>query len=208
MADSDLTTESKSARTRRRIVGHATELVHRQGLKGTSIDEIIRAAGVTKGSFYFHFASKEELGYAVIDQAAAYVLAGLLAMAEVQNLSAGRRLEGMFDLIRQAVESHDCSRGCILGNLALEMSDMHDGYRQHLQGIFGQWRDLFQTTLEEMQAAGELAPNLDAAAFAMHSLSALEGGILLSKVQRDPLPLRTEIEYLLRELDSHRTKED
>ncbi len=199
--------ETKSQKTRRRIIGHATELVHGQGLKNTTVDDIVRAAGITKGSFYFHFASKEELGYAVIDSAAAYILGDLHRIAQDPSLPASRRLEEMLGVIRTAVEANDCTRGCILGNLALEMSDLHEGYRHKLAEVFDGWVLLFQGVLEEMQREGQMDENLDTAAFASHTIVVLEGGIMLSKVKRDPTPLRAETDRLLRELAAYRKKE-
>ncbi len=199
--------ETKSQKTRRRIVGYATELVHRQGLKNTTIDDVVRAADVTKGSFYFHFASKEELGYAVIENASDYFLRGLQQVAHDSALPTTERLAGMLALILTAVEEHDCAKGCILGNLALEMSDLHDGYRAKLAEVFDGWASLFQEMLEEMQREGQLDHSLDAADFARHTVAVLEGGILLSKVKRDPSPLRSETERLIRELAAYRKKE-
>ncbi|PKN44792.1 MAG: TetR family transcriptional regulator, partial [Deltaproteobacteria bacterium HGW-Deltaproteobacteria-17] len=192
----------------RRIVGHATDLVHRQGFRTTSIEDVIGASAVTKGSFYFHFSSKEELGYAVIEQAASYVLAGLRALAHNEELTHSARLDAMLALIRDVIESHDCRRGCILGNLALEMSDSHDGYRLRLESVFSEWCDLFGSLLRQMQLRGELDDKLDVAAYATHMISSLEGGILLSKVKRDASPLRIEIDHLRRELEAHRIKEE
>ncbi len=199
--------ETKSQKTRRRIVGHATELVHRQGLKNTTIDDVVRAADVTKGSFYFHFASKEELGYAVIDNASAYFLNGLERIGRAPTLSGKERLEGMLALIRSAVEEHDCAKGCILGNLALEMSDLHDGYRAKLAEVFEGWAELFREVLEQMLREGHLSREMNAADFALHTVAVLEGGIMLSKVMRDPAPLRSETDRLLRELADYRKKE-
>ncbi len=197
--------ETKSQKTRRRIIGYATQLVHRQGLKNTTIDEIVNAAGITKGSFYFHFASKEELGYAVIDSASAYVLGGLEQLAQDASLAPAQRLEAMLELIRRAVEENNCESGCILGNLALEMSDLHAGYRRRLSEVFDTWAGLFRGPLEEMQQTGELGPELDVADFARHALVVLEGGIMLAKVKRDPAPLQAETKRLLGELEKYRT---
>ncbi len=199
--------ETKSQKTRKRIIGHATQLVHRQGLENTTIDDIVKSAGITKGSFYFHFASKEELGYAVIDSAAAYVLSGLRHVSEDTALSPEGRLEAMLRMLQSAVEDNNCGNGCILGNLALEMSDLHEGYRRRLAEIFDGWVLLFQGLLEEMQREGEMASGLDAADYARHAVVVLEGGIMLSKVKKDPAPLRAEMERLLNEIEAYRKKE-
>lgn len=127
---------SRGERTRRRIVGHATLLIYEKGYSKTTIDEIIAAAGVTKGSFYFHFPSKEELGYAVIENASEHILGTLKRTLEREDITPRRRIEAMLAEIQSIVEAADCSRGCIIGNLALETSNISDGFRKRIARAF------------------------------------------------------------------------
>jgi TetR/AcrR family transcriptional regulator, transcriptional repressor for nem operon len=106
---------AKGERTRRRIVGHATLLMYEKGYARTTIDDVIAAAEVTKGSFYFHFPSKEELGYAVIENASEHILSSMRRSLERTELTPQERIEAMLKGIQDIVEAADCSRGCILG---------------------------------------------------------------------------------------------
>src|SRR5512134_2145367 len=54
--------------TRETILDAATNLMRVNGYRTTSLDEVLRESGVGKGNFYYHFKSKEELGYAILDQ--------------------------------------------------------------------------------------------------------------------------------------------
>lgn len=57
--------QERSERTRRRLVFAGAELFHRHGYANATLGDIARAAGVTKGALYFHFASKDDLADAV-----------------------------------------------------------------------------------------------------------------------------------------------
>lgn len=196
---------TKGERTRQRIVGHATLLMYANGYARTSIEDVIHAAGITKGSFYFHFRSKEDLGYAVIENASAYILGRLREALEKPSLSSWERLEAMLREIQGIVEAADCTRGCILGNLALETSHDHPHFREAIAAAFRDWWDLIASHLETMKAEGDLPPDFDCRAYAQFTVSALEGGIMMSKLTRDPGPMRTAARLILKQLEKERT---
>src|SRR6267143_4568203 len=62
------TKSAKGAATRDQILDAASRLIHLQGYHCTSLDDVLRESGVGKGNFYYHFRSKEDLGYAILDQ--------------------------------------------------------------------------------------------------------------------------------------------
>ncbi|MEE9181371.1 MAG: TetR/AcrR family transcriptional regulator, partial [candidate division NC10 bacterium] len=64
------TQAAKGATTKEEILQTACRLVYRQGFNNTSLDDILRESGVGKGNFYYHFKSKDELGYAILDRLA------------------------------------------------------------------------------------------------------------------------------------------
>lgn len=191
------TAVSKGEKTRRRIVGHATLLMYEKGYARTTIDDVITAAGVTKGSFYFHFASKDELGYAVIENASDYILGSMRRSLDRPGLAPRERIEAMLEGVQGIVEEADCSRGCILGNLALETSHSNQGFRERIARAFRDWSQLIASELEEMKRAGELPSEFDCARYADFAISALEGGIMISKVTRDPAPMRNSVALVL-----------
>jgi TetR/AcrR family transcriptional repressor of nem operon len=192
---------AKGERTRRRIVGHATELIYSKGYSKTTIDDVIKAAGVTKGSFYFHFSSKEELGEAVIENAASFIHDRFAKVLQREDLPPRERLKAMLGQMKNLVEAAGCSRGCIIGNLALETSRSHPAFRRKIAEVFRSWSALIAFELEKMKKAGDLPPDFDSRAYADFTLAALEGGIMLSKVTQDPGPMRNCMDTVIRQLD-------
>ncbi len=187
---------SRGERTRQRIVGHATLLMYEKGYARTSVEDVINACGITKGSFYFHFGSKEELGYAVIENAARHVSARLRSVMEDRD-SPFEKLVAALEELQRIVMEADCCRGCILGNLALELSNQHDGFREKLAWAFQNLAEIIAEPLVLMKESGKLPTDFDPASFASFAVSAVEGGIMMSKVTRDPEPMRRCAQILL-----------
>lgn len=88
-----------------------------------------------------------------------------------------------------------------MGNLASELSDMHEGFRRRLAEIFTVWRERMTDTLREAQADGSLRSECDPASLAHFLVAALEGAILLTKVTKDIQIMET----CVGELKSHLT---
>jgi TetR/AcrR family transcriptional regulator, transcriptional repressor for nem operon len=174
----------KVASTKEQILQAACRLIHRQGFHNTSLDQILRESGVGKGNFYYHFKSKDELGHAVLDRLALWT--------EQVGREIFRRdgdpiaeVFGLFDLIVQMQREAGCVGGCPLGNLALEMSDIHDGFRQRIGGIIDSYRGYIADALSRAQAKGQLAQNLHPQGAAEFIFAGIEGAILVAKVRKD-----------------------
>lgn len=193
--------QTRAELTRGRIVDCATQLIYEKGYTRTTIDEVIDAAGVTKGSFYYHFSSKEEMGCAVIDNAASDISKRIGKRLSREQLSPFERIKRMLQEIRTIVETVDCSRGCIIGNLALEMSNSHDEFRERIAGVFRSWSSFIASQLDEMKASGSLPMDFDSPAYADFVVSAMEGGIMMSKVTLDPSPMRNSVNMALKTLE-------
>jgi TetR/AcrR family transcriptional repressor of nem operon len=194
------TKSQKGAATRDQILNAASRLIHVQGYQSTSLDDVLRESGVGKGNFYYYFKSKEELGYAIIDRIRrAFIERGLEpAFADIDADPIGQ-LHAFFDRVLDSQRQRNCVGGCAMGNLACELSDVHEGFRQQLAGIFDVYRDHLAETIRRGQQSGRLRPDADATRVAQFLVGGLEGAILLGKVTRDI----TVIERCVEELKAH-----
>jgi TetR/AcrR family transcriptional regulator, transcriptional repressor for nem operon len=175
--------------TRSRILSTAREMFHGRSYADVGIQEICAAARVQKGSFYHHFPSKRDLALAVIDDMADEWANGFVAEAFDAELPPVERLDYLIDAAyywqKASTDLEGRMRGCLFGNLALEMSTRDDVMRAKLNYVFDKARDKFRATLDEAVAAGALAAmNTEATASAM--LAYLEGVILLAKTRNNP----------------------
>lgn len=162
--------------TRQQIVSSAADLIWRQGYNRTSVDDIIGNAGICKGSFYHHFASKEALGVAVIDTWTAH-FGGHISARLSPDQTPEENLHGILDGMLSA-QQESGFLGCPLGRLALEMGDVSDDLQRHLQAGFEGIRALFAGYLHEV---GMSEPEVMERS--QYLLATLEGALMLDKVR-------------------------
>ena len=187
--------------TREAIIEAATRLMHVRGYQNTSLDDVLRASGAGKGNFYHHFRSKEDLGFAILDQLVGWFVERTLEPC-FSDAAAPRldQVRCFLDRVLEAQRKSNCVGGCAMGNLASELSDVHEGFRARLASVFTLWRVRLTTALTEAQARGEVVAWCRPEATAQFLVAGLEGGILLTKVSKDIAVLEQCVSELKRYL--------
>ena len=172
--------------TREQILDAASRLMHVSGYRGTSLDDVLRESGVGKGNFYYYFKSKEELGYAILDRIVRGFLERTLEPSFADpSLPPLEKIHRFFDSVLESQRQRNCVGGCFMGNLASELSDVHEGFRRRLIDVFTRWRERLTEALREAQSDGSLAEACDPARLAHFLVASLEGAILMTKVTKD-----------------------
>lgn len=197
---------SKGERTKERITTAAEELFRRQGFTATSVSDLLEAAGVKKGSLYFHFPGKDDLALAVLQRAESEFMAFLdTALA---GPTPAARLDAFF---RQALAIHRRSGfvgGCLFGNTALEASDSNPRYAFRVAEVFGRWTGKIRAVVADAQAAGQIRNDLPADDIARFVVSSIEGGIMMARLQKEEEPLSRCLDTLRTLLELKPEKED
>ena len=175
--------------TRKTILEAAADLVHRQGFNHTGLKEILDASGVPKGSFYFFFKSKEEFGLALVDYYAEKMAVVARSCFEDTSASPIARLRSFFHRVHSQFEADGCEKGCPIGNLCQEMSDLSPVFRQKLASILERMATGMAELLRQAQEIGEVPANLDPEDTARFITSSWEGAILTMKVVKTVEPL-------------------
>jgi TetR/AcrR family transcriptional regulator, transcriptional repressor for nem operon len=200
------TRSSKGAATRDQILNAAARLIHVQGYQSTSLDDVLRESGVGKGNFYYYFKSKEDLGYAIIDRITqAFVERSLGPAFADTDADPVTQIHAFLDRVLEAQRLRKCVGGCVMGNLASELSDVHEGFRLRLASIFDLWRVHLAEAVSRGQARGRLRADVDASRVAQFLVAGLEGSILLSKVTKDITIMERCVEELKRHLTLYGT---
>ena len=177
-------------RSRSAIIAAAAEIFAQRGYTGASLNEIIRASGLTKGGFYFHFASKQELALEVIHAHQRDWMAQ--AMREAQAYP--RAVDRLFELPRVlARTSHEGKGPYALRRLVDELSrdpELRDAVcgssTSSVAIVTGQFR--------EAQAEGSIRPDLDPHLMAEVCVGALTGLLTLTEqLGDDELERRTDL---------------
>ncbi len=177
----------KGELTRQKILDAASQVFWRQGFSATSINDLLAATGVTKGSLYFHFPGKDEIGLAVLRQERERFLA--FVDASLSGSSPGAALDSFFSA---ALTQHRDNRfvgGCLFGNTALEASDTAPVFAELVAGVFADWQQRLQGWIARAQEGGEIRPDLPAGQLAEFTVSALEGAIMQARLTKQEGPL-------------------
>jgi TetR/AcrR family transcriptional regulator, transcriptional repressor for nem operon len=193
--------------TREAVIAAAIRLIHVHGYNATALDDVLRESGVGKGNFYYHFKSKEDLGHAILDKIVDGFLERTLepcfADATTAPLS---QIRCFLDRVLEAQRERNCVGGCVMGNLASELSDVHEGFRTRLATLFMAWQARLATVLESARERGELSRGSDPEAIARFVVASLEGAILLAKVSKDIRMMEQCVAELKRYLALHEVR--
>jgi TetR/AcrR family transcriptional repressor of nem operon len=182
---------------RERLLEAGLSSFHRHGFNGCGVQEIVDLAGVPKGSFYNHFESKESLGAEVLDQFWHSHASGFLRVLSDESLPPVERLRRYFNALAEKQAAQDYKGGCLLGNMAAELSDQSKLVADRLSSIFAGWTCAVATCLRDGQRAGEVRVDIEADALAAFLLNALEGATLRARVEKNGRPLAQFIDVAL-----------
>jgi TetR/AcrR family transcriptional repressor of nem operon len=192
--------QSKGQETRKHVLYTAMQLINTKGYGSTSINDIINATGVKKGNLYFHFSSKEDLIYEMIETARDEYNRYIDSQTRGDN--ALEKVYSSCDAIYRFHKKKNFVGGCLFGNMALELSDTNERFAQLIESIFEGWMETFKKLLEEAKRNKLINPHCNIYSLTTHIVSSLEGAIMLSRVAKDNNPLLQTIDVLKRLLES------
>ena len=183
----------KGQETRQRIVDAAADLIFRQGVAHTTIEDVRAAADVSSSQLYHYFDDKPALVRAVVDHQADTMVGG----QDTFDFSTLEGLRAWRDFVVAGQREHHCSGGCPIGSLGGQLAETDPDARAHVAEGFKRWEAEIQGGLRGMQARGELTPDTDPDTLALALLAALQGGLLLTQVKRDTKPLEAALDAMI-----------
>jgi TetR/AcrR family transcriptional regulator, transcriptional repressor for nem operon len=169
--------------TRDRIVFAAMELFADKGYGATSIADILSRTQINSGSLYHAFPGKQDLLIAVLDAYHSGIGPMLLEPAWGDVADPIERVFALLDAYRCMLASSDCTYGCPIGSLALELHEPDPPVRERLAANFTAWTGAVEANLRA--AADRLPADTDFPALAEFVLTLMEGAVMQARTHRD-----------------------
>jgi len=185
---------TKGNKTTDKILDSTIELIFQKGIEATSISDIITKIGMSKGSLYFHFPDKQTLVSKALSRYEKSFFEFI--SASLQGNSPGEKLENFLESVKRMHKSKNYSGGCIFGNTALEMADKNDSLSQKVKNVFDRWISMLSSIINDAQKTGEIRSDLNSKILAGFIVSSVEGGIMLSRLEKKGEPLSQTISAL------------
>ena len=175
---------AKSRRTRERLLREAAQLFSLKGYFHTTVDDVMARAGLTKGGFYAHFDSKEDLVRAVIDHATT------MWMEKIAHRVAGFadprvQLRELLEGYRLYAVDRTFEGGCFFVNLSTEVDDQHDDLRRLIDDRFAQFWMMVMTIVEMGKAQGLFREDTPSDGLATAVVGYLTGTMMQGKATQD-----------------------
>lgn len=177
-----------SAKTQ--ILQSAAFLIRKKGYNHTGIKEILDTAGVPKGSFYYYFKSKEELGIELIDFYLEFFRSKIDKITSGKSKSGIKRIKKFIAVFNDIFVSENYSGGCPLGNLAQEMGDLNEKFRQKVSRAFEEIESFVKACLDDAIAAGEIDISVNTKKTAQLIVNSWEGAIMRMKLEKSLAPVK------------------
>jgi TetR/AcrR family transcriptional regulator, transcriptional repressor for nem operon len=185
---------------RERILDAAQRLVLERGFAATSVDAVIAEASASKGGFFHHFRSKNELGLALLERYAAAdkrLLDEFMAAAEAETEDAAEQLVAFVRHFEQvAAELAPTQPGCLFVSFIYESQIAGDASGDLIADSIRDWRERL---LEKLEAAARLHPPatpVDLASLADHVFTVFEGGFILARAMDEPDHLPAQLAHV------------
>lgn len=191
MASLTPTTE-KGRATRRRIVQTAAELVAEKGAAATSLDDVGARSGASRSQLYHYFDDRDDLIRAAIDTTTEAVLGAQDGLLDDLDSWAG--IDRWFQALVDLQIERQARGGCPIGTLAGQLAERDPQARAAIADGLGRWEQHLRQGLEHMQRRGKLRAAADPTTLATATMAALQGGLLLTQVRRDPRQLRIALD--------------
>lgn len=176
-------------------------IIREKGYNATSVDELCAAAGVTKGAFFHHFKSKQDLAIA----AAAHwseVTGALFAQAPYHAPSDPlERIMSYLEFRSVLIQGEAAEFTCLAGTMAQETFLTNPTIRDACFASISSHAETLEADLAAAIAAHQVAGDVSAKGLALHTQAVLQGAFILAKAKDDPSIVRDSIRHLRRYLE-------
>ncbi len=188
---------TKGEATKDRLMDIAERSILLNGFAATSIDDLIKEAGITKGGFFYHFDGKNSLAYALMQRYRkqdALLFSGLFKRAEELTDDPLQQMLVFVKLLAEMMaDIEGLHPGCLVASFTYESHQVNEEVRKITADIVMDWRRLFKTQLDKIEA--KYIANCDTSSDDLADMlsTIIEGGIIASRALNDPSILVKQI---------------
>lgn len=172
--------------------GH--ELIRVQGYNNTGIEDILKACGIPKGSFYNFFKSKEDFGVKAVDYYGQQQYDFAKQVLTRTKASPIHRLKQYYETLVSTNVAEECKNGCLMGNVAQEMGGLSQSLSEATDRNLKRTVKLIEACIQESQSLGEIRTDYSAADLADYLHNCFYGALLRAKSKHDDQPFSLFLE--------------
>lgn len=186
---------SKSERTKQFIVELTAPVFNEKGFAGTSLSDLEKATGLTKGSIYGNFESKDEVALAAFD----YNFNRVTLYIKDKILATDNSIERLLvypKVYRDFLKIPFLKPGCPILNTSTEADDTHPKLREKAANALAFWKTSIENQIKRGIQRGEIKKDTNPTEFAVVLMSLIEGAVMQAKVTGKSTELRIAMNFL------------
>jgi TetR/AcrR family transcriptional regulator, transcriptional repressor for nem operon len=173
-----------------RLLERGADLIQRRGFNGCGVQDLTAAAGIPKGSFYNYFASKEEFAVAILDQYWGVIESQYLGVLSNDKLDPVSRIKKHFSGLIGYHERQNFAFGCLIGNIAVELSAQSAAARAKIKSLLHIWAMALADCLDAAKIKGQVPSGSNTSELSAALIDTFEGAVMAAKVDQGPKALR------------------
>lgn len=178
------------------ILAIGTDLVLKKGYNNIGIQEVLDAANIPKGSFYYYFKSKEDFGIKLIKYYSKHSLSILNQYLVDMQKEPKERIISFFKDMRDVYTNNGFKEGCLLGNCSLELADLSETFSNAIATELNIWQEVFKKCITEGQSTGNIKSEQSAKDLANFLLTGWEGALLRMKSAKNDDSINVFIQFI------------
>jgi TetR/AcrR family transcriptional repressor of nem operon len=183
--------------TKQRLIEAGLRMLLQHGYNDLGIQALLDATATPKGSFYHHFADKEDFALQVIDTYMAQVHIVLDQCLSDQSRPPLVRVRHFFEQVQKSYQGEGYM-GCLLGGLGQELSGVSEVFRHKIEECISAIAKRLAGCLEEARTAGEIPADSNVRHIANLLVDCWEGAALRSRLRRSPSSLNAMLDFFFR----------
>lgn len=181
--------------TRKSILEKSGVLFNTQGYKATSLSDITKATGYTKGAIYGHFSSKDALELETLVHLSEVMFSKLRKCIKDES-TAGNKLRTVFHFFESYISNPPLKGGCPLMNTAIEADDVHPALKKGALNILDVLHESVMKILENGIKHQQIKAGIDKGFYATLIIASLEGAIMMSKLRNNDNDIKLVVKHL------------